>query len=73
MYDLGSNFKKVRTGKKLTQRQVADGIGVTERQYQYYEYSSKTPSALVLCALADFLDVSLDYLVGRGDNPDSHK
>ena len=69
MYDLGAKFKAVRTEKKLTQKQVALGIGVPERQYQNYEYGKNTPSALILIALADYLDVSLDYLVGRSDNP----
>lgn len=69
MYDLGSMFKKIRLEKSFTQKQVATGIGVAERQYQYYEYGKKTPSALILIALADYFDVSLDYLVGRSDNP----
>jgi transcriptional regulator with XRE-family HTH domain len=65
MYDLGKNFKKVRAEKRLTQKQIAEGIGIAERQYQYYEYGKKIPSALVLCNLADFLNLPLDYLVGR--------
>ena len=69
MYDLGANFKKVRAEKNYTQKQVAEGVEITERQYQYYEYGKKTPSALVLIALADYFDVSLDYLVGRSDDP----
>ena len=69
MYDLGARFKAVRTEKKLTQKQVANGIGVPERQYQYYEYGKNSPSALLLIALADYFDVSLDYLVGRSDDP----
>ena len=73
MYDLGARFKAVRKEKNLTQKQVADGIGVAERQYQYYEYGKNTPSALLLCSLADYFDVSLDYLVGRTDNPEINK
>lgn len=37
--------------------------------YQYYEYGRSEPTASVLISLADFLDVSLDYLVGRSDEP----
>lgn len=72
MYDLGARFKKIRAEMNFTQKQVAEGMGVTERQYQNYEYGSKTPSALLLCALADYFDVSLDYLVGRSDDPARH-
>lgn len=36
------------------------------------KYGKVVPSALVLIALADFYDVSLDYLVGRSDDPARH-
>ena len=72
MKTLATQFKKIRTEKHLTQKQVADGINVTEQAYQRYEYGRTVPSALVLVALADYLDVSLDYLVGRSDDPSRH-
>lgn len=67
MQDLGLHFKKVRTELGFTQKQVADGLGISEQAYQRYEYGKIVPSALVLIALADYFDVSLDYLVGRSD------
>ena len=67
MQDLATQFKKIRLEMGFTQKQVAEGIGVTEQAYQRYEYGRVIPSALVLIALADFFDVSLDYLVGRSD------
>lgn len=69
MYDLSAQFKRIRMEMGLTQRQVADGIGVAEQAYQRYEYGRTIPSAHVLIALADYFDVSLDYLVGRSDDP----
>ena len=69
MYDLGARFKTVRLEQNRTQRQTAEGMGVTERQYQNYEYGKKIPSALLLIRLADYFDVTLDYLVGRSDKP----
>lgn len=69
MVNLGIYFKKIRIEKNLTQKQVADGIGIAEQAYQRYEYGRTVPSAFVLIALADYFDVSLDYLVGRSDNP----
>ena len=70
MVNLAAQFKKVRTERNLTQKQTAEGIGVTEQAYQRYEYGKVVPSATVLIALADFYDVSLDYLCGRSDNPE---
>lgn len=69
MYDLPARFKQVRLENKLTQRQVAGMLGITEQSYQRYEYGKVVPSALVLISLADALGVSLDYLVGRTDEP----
>lgn len=69
MNHLGERFKTVRKSLNFTQKQVADGIGVAEQVYQRYEYGKNIPSALVLIALADYFDVSLDYLVGRSDDP----
>ena len=72
MYDLSAQIKRIRMEMGLTQRQVADGIGVAEQAYQRYEYGRTIPSAHVLIALADYFDVSLDYLVGRSDDPARH-
>lgn len=69
MIDLSVQLKKVRLEKGFTQKQVAEGIGIKEQAYQRYEYGKIVPSALILIALADFFDVSLDYLVGRSDDP----
>jgi len=67
MYNLSTQFKKVRVEKGYTQKAVAEGIGIAEQAYQRYEYGKSVPSALALLALADFYNVSLDYLVGRSD------
>ena len=72
MQDLAARFKKIRIEMGFTQKQVAEGIGVTEQAYQRYEYGRVIPSALILIALADYFDVSLDYLVGRSDDPARH-
>ena len=69
---LSAQFKKVRLEKGLTQKQVAAALGITEQAYQRYEYGKTVPSALVLIALSDYFDVSLDYLVGRSDDPARH-
>lgn len=72
MTNLGESFKSIRKSLNLTQKQVADGLNITEQAYQRYEYGKIVPSALVLIALADYFDVSLDYLVGRSDDPARH-
>ena len=60
--------KELRKTKNMTQRQMADALGITERSYQRYE-AENNPNNETLIKLADFFDVSTDYLLGRSDNP----
>lgn len=59
-------LKTLRKEYGFTQKQVADGIDVTEQSYQRFEYGTVKPGFDKLIALANFFDVPLDYLVGRG-------
>ncbi|MCL1789635.1 MAG: helix-turn-helix domain-containing protein [Oscillospiraceae bacterium] len=68
MSNLSERLKTLRKSRKLTQKQVAKDIGISERGYQRYEANEK-PLYDVLIALADYFNVSIDYLVGRSDNP----
>ena len=54
-------------------KELGDIIGISDEAIRLMEKSKRSPSFEVLCKLADYFDVSLDYLVGRGDNPGSHK
>ena len=60
---------ELRERQKVTQRQTAEAIGTREQNYQRYERGVQQPTLPVLIALADYFDVSLDYLVGRSDDP----
>lgn len=63
------HLREIRKNHKTTQKQVAAAVGVSERNYQDWEYGNTKPTFDALIALADFFDVSLDYLVGRSDEP----
>jgi len=69
MKNFSEHLKDIRKLKGLTQKQIAKGIGVDERVYQRYEYGNVKPSFDKLIALADYFDVSVDYLIGRTDKP----
>ena len=71
--DLSEALKRFRKEQHITQKQAAAGAGVAERLYQSYEYGQVVPAVTVIIALADSFDVSLDYLCGRCDDPNSHK
>lgn len=57
----------LKTQNKVLQKQVAEAINMPLRTYQRYEYGEREPSMSTLIALADYFDVSIDYLVGRSD------
>ena len=61
-------LRELRSSRKLTQKDVYTDIGVSPIVYQRYEYGH-SPAYQQLIALADYFDVSLDYLVGRSDDP----
>lgn len=69
MPEFKDHLKAIRKTFKATQKQVAKAIHVSERNYQDWEYGNTKPNFDALIALADFFDVSLDYLVGRSDDP----
>lgn len=64
---LKDQLKLLRENKKLTKKQVADAINVTERAYITYEYGQRDISTETLQKLADFYGVTTDYLLGRPD------
>ena len=64
-------LRELRSNRKLTQKDVYTAIHVSPIVYQRYEYGH-SPSYEKLLALADYFDVSLDYLVGRSDDPTRH-
>lgn len=67
MNNLTVQLKGLRKAKKVTQKAVAENINIAIRAYQYYESGEREPTLSILIALADYFDVSLDYLVGRSE------
>lgn len=70
MIPLNEKLKILRTRKNILQQEIADKIGLSLRSYQRYEKGEREPTVSILIAFADYYDVSLDYLVGRSDNPE---
>lgn len=50
---------------KITQRQLAEYLQIAQPSYIRYENGSSEPSLETLVKIADFFDVSVDYLLGR--------
>jgi transcriptional regulator with XRE-family HTH domain len=62
---LKANLKRLRKEKGLRQRQLAENIGVFRSRIFDYENGHLLPPVSVLCKMADFFSVSVDFLLGR--------
>lgn len=68
----GKRLRAMRIKRNFTQPQLADMLNVALRTYQGYEGGTRSPSFSTLIKIADILDVSLDYLLGRDDFMKAH-
>lgn len=71
--DLPARITFLRKNLKLTQTQFGDLVNVSQRSVASWEAGERSPSLLTLCELADKLDVSVDYLLGRTDETQINK
>ena len=62
-----SRLRSVRMYRKLTQQKMADLLSVSLNAYQKYEQRERAPSLETLVRIADELNVSIDYLLGRDE------
>ena len=65
MVVFGSVLKELRRKAGLTQKALADKLGVTKSVISYYELAERTPSPEMLLKIANVFHVSTDYLLGR--------
>lgn len=65
---LGVNIKAMREKRGFTQEQFAEKIGVNRVNLAYFESGKKVPSLAVAERIADELDCSLDWLLGRKEH-----
>lgn len=63
----GKRLRLMRMKRNFTQPQLADMLDVALRTYQGYEGGTRSPSFDTLIKIADILDVSIDFLLGRDE------
>lgn len=66
---LAKRLKEIRESRRIYQRELAEVLGLSFRGYQNYETGQSDPKLPTLIAIADYYGVSIDYLVGRTDDP----
>lgn len=62
-------LKELRKNKDISQKQLAQSICVNIKQIQRYELGYNEPTMSVIIALAQYFNVSTDYLLGLSDDP----
>lgn len=65
-------LNKTRKEKGLTAQQMADKLCINIRSYRAYESADRSPNLEILVKIADILNVSTDYLLGRDDFLKAH-
>ena len=64
----GKILNATRKEKGLTAQNMADKLGIMERSYRFYESGRSSPPLDTLVIIADILDVSTDFLLGRKED-----
>ena len=62
-------LKELRNAKKVTQVKLAMDLNLSQHSISRYETGEREADYDTLVAIADYFNVSVDYLLGRTDNP----
>ena len=72
MVNLDTLFLRIKE-LNLNAKKVSDDTGISTGNISDWKSGRSMPSAIKLDILADYLDCSVDYLLGRTDNPEVNK
>lgn len=64
-----TRIRELREDRDLTQREVAEAIGITQRKYSYMETGQQPWTDEMLIRLAKYYHTSVDYLLMQTTNP----
>lgn len=65
-----NKFNEILNNKQITAYKVAKETGISQGLMNEYKNGIKSPTIQNLVRIADYLDCSVDYLLGRTENPD---
>ena len=66
-------LKELRNAKKVTQVKLAMDLNLSQHSISRYETGEREADYDTLVAIADYFNVSVDYLLGRTDNPNVNR
>ena len=66
-------IQDLRIDSDLSQKQLSEILHISQRSYSHYETGSRNIPVEMLIRLANYYDISVDYLVGRTDKKEMNK
>ena len=66
-------LKELRVKKGLSQLRLATDLNTTQNTISRYETGEREPGIDELIKIADYFNVSVDYLIGRTENPKTNR
>ena len=66
-------IQDLRTDADMSQKQLSEILHISQRSYSHYETGSRNIAVEMLIRLANYYDISVDYLVGRTDKKEMNK
>ena len=66
-------IQDLRTDADLSQKQLSEILHISQRSYSHYETGSRNIPVEMLIRLANYYDISVDYLVGSTDKKEMNK
>lgn len=66
-------IQDLRTDADISQKQLSEILHISQRSYSHYETGSRNIPVEMLIRLANYYDISVDYLVGRTDKKEMNK
>ena len=66
-------IQDLRTDADMSQKQLSEILHISQRSYSHYETGSRNIPVEMLIRLANYYEISVDYLVGRTDKKEMNK
>lgn len=73
MASIGKRILNLRKNKDLSQKELAEQVGITEASLSRYENDLREPKAEIIAKIAEALECSTDYLLGLTNNKTEYK
>ena len=68
-----TRLKEIRKKRGITQVKLSMDLNISQNSISRYEKGQREPDLATLVLIADYFHISIDYLLGRTENPEINK